>query len=196
MGELQQGLLTLAGELHINDAARAAEGHHQMTGRLALQDVAAGVTFELKVPAFAEITRERHKPTAYAFRVGDGLPYVGRVGEVTTLQCHRNGFAALGVLPRDLPRGSANLLGNVDDHFDSSLGWADSRRERLPRAISVPRASSRELQYWRNCYRSARDWEMYLPNPFWLGLSLLVSDCRYLSLLNGLRTICGLAADR
>jgi hypothetical protein len=45
-------LLTLIGERHLDDAALAAEGHQQTARRLADQDLATSVTFELEISAF------------------------------------------------------------------------------------------------------------------------------------------------
>ena len=64
MGEPQQRLLAVAREQYIDDAALGAEGHQQMAGRLAGQDVSAGVTFKLEVPTLTEISGDRKEPAA------------------------------------------------------------------------------------------------------------------------------------
>jgi hypothetical protein len=97
-----------------------AECHRQVAWRLARQDVTTSVTFELEITALTEITAERGKPAAHSFRIGDGLPNIRRLGWVTTLQRHSDEIAALGVLLFDLSGRGADLLGNVDDHCDSS----------------------------------------------------------------------------
>jgi hypothetical protein len=121
VSELQQRVVVIAGEQDIDDAALVAECHHKMARRLASDDVAAGVSFELEIAAFAELTGDRQKPAAYPLGVGDRLPDVGLIGRITTLQRHCDNLAALGLLLHGLSRGGANLLGNVDDHFGSSL---------------------------------------------------------------------------
>src|SRR5205823_348405 len=128
------------------DVAAELPGGGEALRRVAALDRAAGVAFQLVLPAGLQLAADRQEPAGDALGVRAGVPQVAGVGVVDLADREDTGLLPLDHPVAERPADGADLVADVDHEPSPSV----RRRARLPRAISVASASSGGVQYRRN----------------------------------------------